>query len=152
MNAAPGCRRAEVTHLIRGPTGIGVPYRAGGTDLAKGADCKYLAWEGLRACGIDVPWSSLIGGVDISESAMEDFFASQDELWEEVPEAERLGDVVVTECPTGPHLAVLVDERAQKVLTTSLKTGARLLSLRTLGKPTSVRRFRGGRGARGVVT
>lgn len=110
-------RVASVVHLIAGPDGRGVRYQAGGTDLATGVDCKALAWHALQACGKDVPWHSLVGGDDLSEEAMEGYFASQEELWEEVPEANQLGDLVVSLTESGPHFSVLVDAPARKVIT-----------------------------------
>lgn len=142
---------ADVAHLVAGPAGRGVPWVAGGTDLERGVDCKYLAWLALEACGKDVPWHALVGGDDLSDAAMEAFREAQAELWTEVPEPAHLGDLVLSTSEDGPHLSVFIDERARRVLTTSKGTGSRILPCYALQGVTAVLRFHGGRRSDQVV-
>lgn len=145
---------ADVGHLVAGPTGRGVSWRAGGTDLETGVDCKYLAWLALRECGKDVPWHSLVGGTDLSDAAMEAFCEAQAALWSRIPEAVALGDLIVSRTAGdggGLHMSVLVDEPARRVLTISRVAGAALLPLYALQGVERVMRFNGGRGTDQVV-
>ena len=104
------------TDLVEGPDGSGIEWRENGHSLEEGLDCKALAFILLRRAGIPVPPHALFLWTDYDDPARDfgRYLAESSDLWEDLgPDgklADRLGDVVVTSSPDGPHLTTVVDE------------------------------------------
>lgn len=104
---------------------IGMPW--------EDADCRSIALEALDRAGLTVPgrdaWTS--PSVEFSEDGLAAYLADWSASWDEIPRAEKLGDVILsTSIEAGartPHLSVIVDEVRRLAITSSRSMGCLVL-------------------------
>lgn len=135
--------RIDVQDLLLRPARI--PWLAGGRDVAVGLDCYGLAVLVLRRRWPDVPEVVLDPWTAGTREALDDYLARFATRWQrlgsEVWRAASAGDVIVTPGTTGPHVSVLVDAAAGRVITTSQLTGVVSVKRDHLRDSTDVLRF-----------